>query len=210
MRRLHKGREAQLSERARAALDQGKPEQAAPLFREVLRSDPANFEANESLGLIVAEAGDYQQALGYFEKGSRSAPQEPVGHANLGATLLALDQDKRAVAELERAAALDPRNAQTLGNLARGWMKLKEPARAAKQFAAAAALEQPTAELLYNWALALYDSSAFEQASEVLFPHGAGGRQRSIRVARWGRGREAWALSECCQPYAPGRGAGAE
>ncbi len=160
--------EAQVLERARAALDEGKPEQAAPLFREVLKANPSSFEANESLGLIVADAGEYEQALAYFETGCRTAPREALGHANLGATLLALNQDKRAVAELERAAALDPHNAQTAENLARGWMKLKEPARAATQFGAAAALDQPTAELLYNWALALFDSSAFARATEVL------------------------------------------
>ena len=162
------GSDADLLERARAALDRGKPDQAAPLFREVLKTNPSSFEANESLGLIAADAGSYEQALPYFEAGCRSAPKEALGHANLGATLLALNQDQRAVAELERAAALDPHNAQTAENLGRGWMKLKEPARAAKQFGAAAAQERPTAELLYNWALALFDSDAFAQATDVL------------------------------------------
>ncbi len=158
----------QLLEKARNLLDQGHPEQAMPVFVEVLHRNATSFEANESLGLIYADKGDYGQALPYFEAGAKSSPKEATAHTNLGASLLVLHLDRRAVTELEQASTLDPGNAEVAANLGRGWMKLKQPRNAAKAFAKAVTLQPSSADLLYNWALALYDSEEFARVPEVL------------------------------------------
>src|SRR5882757_5943588 len=129
-------------QQALAAYDQVRSQEAQPVLQELLTHHPANFEVNETLGLIHAEAGDFSTALPLLERAARLHPGAAVARANLGTAYLKLNQPRKALPELEAAAHLQPRDQQTQTNLAHAYMETGGPAKAARAFTAAAALGQ--------------------------------------------------------------------
>ena len=153
---------------ALTAYDQGDAQQAQPLLEELRARHPANFDVNETLGLIHAEAGDFSAALPLLERAVHLQPGAALARANLGTAYLKLNQPQKALTELEAAARLDPRNQQTQTNLARACMETGAPAKAAQAFAAAAALGPLDADTTHDRALALLQSGNPAAAKRAL------------------------------------------
>jgi tetratricopeptide (TPR) repeat protein len=153
---------------ALAAYDQGRSREAQPILQALLIHNPANFDVNETLGLIHAEAGDFSAALPLLEHAARLQPRAAVARANLGTAYLKLNQPRKALPELEAAAHLQPRDQQTQTNLAHAYMETGAPARAAQAFAAAAALGPLDADTTHDRALALLQSNDAAGAKKVL------------------------------------------
>jgi len=150
------------------AYDQGQAAKAEPPLRDLAARYPRNYEANEALGGIYAEANDTARALPYLQRACTLAPRQALAHANLGAAYLKLDRHAEAVRELERASALDPHNGATQSNLGQALMLTAQPARAAKAFRIAVEAQPRDWDLHYNLALALYESGDAQQAATVL------------------------------------------
>jgi tetratricopeptide (TPR) repeat protein len=153
---------------ALAAYDQGRSQEAQSILQELLAHHPANFDVNETLGLIHAEAGDFSAALPLLEHAARLRPSAAVARANLGTAYLKLNQPQKALPELEAAAHLQPRDQQTQTNLARAYMETGASAKAAQAFAAAAALGPLDADTTHDRALALLQSNDAAGARRVL------------------------------------------
>jgi tetratricopeptide (TPR) repeat protein len=153
---------------ALAAYDSGRSQEARPVLEELLQRHPGNFEVNETLGLIHAEAGDLGGALPLLQHAARIAPRSAVARANLGAAYLKLNQPQKALPELEAAAQIQPQDQQTQTNLAHAYMEASEPARAAETFRAAAALGPLDADTAHDHALALFESNDAAGAKRVL------------------------------------------
>ena len=151
-----------------ADYDQGRPQQAQPILESLLAHHPANFDVNETLGLIHAEAGDFTAALPLLQHAVRIRPAAAIAHANLGTAYLKLQQAQKALAELEAAARLEPRDQQTQANLAHAYMEAGQPARAAHAFAAAAALAPLDRDTTHDRAVALLQSNDAAAALQVL------------------------------------------
>lgn len=150
------------------AYDRGDAAQAEPVLRSLAQRYPANYEINEALGSLYAEANQLDRALPFLQRSCTIAPREPLAHANLGAVYLKLARPDDAVTELRRAATIDPRNPETQSNLGQALMLQKHPADAAKAFAAASQAKPGDNELKYNLALALYESGSSKQATQAL------------------------------------------
>jgi tetratricopeptide (TPR) repeat protein len=155
-------------QQALAAYDQGRSQEAQPILQMLLTHHPANFDVNETLGLIHAEAGDFSAALPLLEHAARLQPRAAVARANLGTAYLKLNQPQQALLELEAAAHLQPRDQPTQTNLAHAYMETGAPARAAQAFAAAAALGPLDADTTHDRALALLQSNDAAGARGVL------------------------------------------
>jgi tetratricopeptide (TPR) repeat protein len=155
-------------QQALAAYDQGRSQEAQPVLQELLTHHPGNFEVNETLGLIHAEAGDFSTALPLLERAARLHPGAAVARANLGTAYLKLNQPRKALPELEAAAHLQPRDQQTQTNLAHAYMETGAPAKAARAFAAAAALGPLDADTTHDRTLALLQSNDAAGARRVL------------------------------------------
>jgi tetratricopeptide (TPR) repeat protein len=153
---------------ALAAYDQGRSQEAQPLLQELLARHPANFDINETLGLIHAEAGDFATALSLLEHAARLQPRAAVARANLGTAYLKFNQPQKALPELEAATHLEPRDQQTQTNLAHAYMETGNPAKAAQAFSAAAALGPLDADTTHDRALALLQSNDAAGARRVL------------------------------------------
>jgi tetratricopeptide (TPR) repeat protein len=155
-------------QQALAAYDQGRSQEAQPILQELLTHYPANFDINETLGLIHAAAGDFSAALPLLEHAVRLQPRAAVARANLGTAYLKLNQPQKALPELEAAAHLQSRDPQTQTNLAHAYMETGAPAKAAQAFAAAAALGPLDADTTHDRALALLQSDDAAGARRVL------------------------------------------
>jgi tetratricopeptide (TPR) repeat protein len=153
---------------ALADYDQQHSLEAQPLLQDLLTRHPANFDVNETLGLIHAEAGDFAAALPLLEHAAHLRPGAAVARANLGTAYLKLNQPGKAIPELEAAARLQPGDQQTQTNLAHAWMETNQPAKAAHAFAAAAALGPLDADTTHDRALALLQSGDAAGAKQVL------------------------------------------
>ena len=153
---------------ALASYDQGRSAEAQALLEPLLRRYPANYEINETLGLIHAEAGDVSSALPLLERGAHLKPGAALARANLGTAYLKLEQPEKALPELDAAARLDPHNQQTLINLATARMETHQAAKATQAFAAAAAVGPLDAGTTHDRALALLQTGNAAEAKRVL------------------------------------------
>jgi tetratricopeptide (TPR) repeat protein len=153
---------------ALASYDQGRTAQAQPILEQLLQRYPANYEINETLGLIHAEAGDYSAALPLLKRGAQLKPGAALARANLGTAYLKLQEPEKALTELDAAARLDPHDQQTLINLATARMETRQPAKAAQAFAAAAAVGPLDAGTTHDRALALLQTGNAAEAKRVL------------------------------------------
>jgi tetratricopeptide (TPR) repeat protein len=153
---------------ALAAYDQGRSAEAQPVLEELRRRHPDNFDINETLGLIHAEAGDLTRALPLLEQAAHLEPRSAIARGNLGAAYLKINQPQKAVAELEAAARLLPSDQPAETNLAHAYMETGQAARAAQAFAAAAALGPLDADTTHDRALALVESNDAAGAKQVL------------------------------------------
>jgi superkiller protein 3 len=73
-------------------------------FREALRCQPNDAEANDNLGNLLFERGVYKEAAFYFEKAIDADPAFAEAHHHYGRLLAVMDQLPRAITELNEAA----------------------------------------------------------------------------------------------------------
>src|SRR3984885_12913774 len=92
---------------ALAAYDEGRSAEARPGLEDLLIRHSDNFQINEALGLIHAEAGDLIGALPLLEHAEHLQPGKPMAHANLGVAYLKLMRPQQALIQLKIAARLD-------------------------------------------------------------------------------------------------------
>jgi predicted Zn-dependent protease len=62
---------------------QGQFDQAIAKFRTLLENDPANFDAQLSLGMALYRKGDYAAAIAEGHKAEQLKPREQLVHTNL-------------------------------------------------------------------------------------------------------------------------------
>jgi spermidine synthase len=88
--------------------EEGKLEEAAGYFTEVLRSDPDHVEAHNALGNVLAEQGRYDEAIDHHLKAVELAPDNAVTYNNLGCTLSERGRVAEALEYYSKALRLNP------------------------------------------------------------------------------------------------------
>lgn len=101
-----------------ALLQEGKPDQAAALYRQLLHRAPENPDALHLLSVATYQLGDTPGAVGYAERAIRLAPDAPDYHSNLGRYYVSLGRLNEAISTLGRALELAPGHALARFNLA--------------------------------------------------------------------------------------------
>jgi tetratricopeptide (TPR) repeat protein len=89
---------------------QGRPEQAERLLRELLRSQPDNVDALRLLGVLSLAAGRPLEAERLLLRATRLAPDYADAQLDLGRACKEQQKLADAIAALERAIALEPGN----------------------------------------------------------------------------------------------------
>ena len=91
---------------------QGRLDDAAGQYRQVLELAPDDALAHSNLGTALAALGRPAEAIGHYERALELAPDDADSHSNLGNALVALDRTDEAVASYRRALAIDPSSAE--------------------------------------------------------------------------------------------------
>jgi tetratricopeptide (TPR) repeat protein len=84
-------------------LDDGKPEKAIPLLRQVLVEQPATYLAQYGMGFALVQQGQYTEAIGYFHKAIELQPDSAFAHYLMGLSLMKTGDFKASAVHLEIA-----------------------------------------------------------------------------------------------------------
>ncbi len=111
----------ELLDRAVAAYEEERYEQAIQLFESARAVEPADPEIRKALassyGLLGWEqvaSGKYESAIKAFEQGLAASQDEALSYTGIGYVYYQLRRDEEAIPPLRRAIALDPRDARAL------------------------------------------------------------------------------------------------
>ncbi|MCM8791092.1 MAG: sulfatase-like hydrolase/transferase [Candidatus Omnitrophica bacterium] len=97
----------------------GKIDEAIAGFKEVLKADPNNIEANRHIAQLYKEIGNYDDAIRHFRKAASFKPDDPETHNGLGNVYKNMGRVKEAFDEFSIAAVLDPEDGAVVNNI--GW-----------------------------------------------------------------------------------------
>ncbi len=140
-----------------SALDlhrQGRLDQAAALYAQILESEPANFGALQFLGVLRGQQGRYAEALRLIEAALKLQPRDFGALANYGQTLMAAGRLADALGAFDRALAVRPDFFEALYNKATVLAQMKRFAEAVSIFDKALMLRPNNASCFYNRGMA--------------------------------------------------------
>lgn len=104
-------------DRANAAILSRDFEQAARIYKGLLKSDPQNVELLSSLGNLYVKSGDDEKALAYFNEIIRIDQKNVEALNSLGGIYRRLKKYDDSISVLERAVIADESNVQSFYNL---------------------------------------------------------------------------------------------
>jgi tetratricopeptide (TPR) repeat protein len=96
-------------------MDEGDHRAAIGLLKEVVRLEPANFEAHLDLGICYAQKGFYAEAERAYARARQLSPDDVLVNYNLAALQALWGHPAEALEALRRAMAVDPAKV-------RGWL----------------------------------------------------------------------------------------
>ena len=102
----------------------GQYDEAARIYRKILRADPGNVDVLVLLGLVRDSQFRYEEAIEHFDKAIRLKPGSPQAHYNRGVALTKLRRYPEAVPAFARAVALRPELPEALGEYALATRKI--------------------------------------------------------------------------------------
>jgi protein O-GlcNAc transferase len=110
--------ESSALEAVRRLLTDGKRDLAVELLHNIIKKDPANFDAKILLGTTLAIEGARSESIRIVSEAVQLRPQSAAAHNVLGTTLSRFLETADAKKAFEKALALDPRFAEAHVNLA--------------------------------------------------------------------------------------------
>lgn len=96
---------------------QGRLEEAAPLFASAVAADPGNAMANANMANVLVCLGKPDQALPYLDSAIALEPDNAAHYSNRGNTFKALGRHQEALRDCETAVAMAPDFVNAIYNL---------------------------------------------------------------------------------------------
>lgn len=127
-----------------------------------------HFDAQQLLGTLLAQQGDYVMALGRLEAALRINPTNALVHKNRGQTLLRLGRTAEALGAFEAAVRLQPDYAEAHFNRGNTCRLLQRPLQALHGFDEAIRLQPQYVEALSNRGAVLQALGRFDEAEASL------------------------------------------
>ncbi len=159
---------AAMYQRAFALFQQGQTGPASALCIEILKQQPAHYDALHMLGLIAIQNGHGQTGIDLIRRSLGINPRQPIAHSNLCTALLESERPAEALQHAERAIELDPRYADAQNNRGNALLELKRPEEALASYAKALRLRPDYALALNNRGNALLDLKRPSEALESI------------------------------------------
>jgi len=121
-------------EKAMSAAKDKKPEQAALMFLQIVKTDPKDFVAWTELGTSYFQAEKYDEAEKTYQKALDQKPDYLVALLNFGKLLLNQKHPEKAIPVLTKAVETDPQNVDSLHYLGEAYLETKQGNNAAILF----------------------------------------------------------------------------
>jgi tetratricopeptide (TPR) repeat protein len=99
---------AQLFQRAQAHHQAGRLDEAAALYKKVLKLEPAQFDALCMMGLLEFQRGRGEESARLLDRAVKANPYSAIAYNNRGNVLRALKRLEEALSSYDRAVALQP------------------------------------------------------------------------------------------------------
>lgn len=132
---------------------QGQLDLAETLYKEILQSQPSNFDALQLLATIAAQHGNSSQAVDLFDRALRIKPGFAAAWSNRGNALLELRRPEEALASYDRALRIQPEYALALHGHANALRELHRYDEALDSYARALKAKPDYAEAHWNESL---------------------------------------------------------
>jgi Flp pilus assembly protein TadD len=118
----------------------GRPEQAAPIYEEILKIQPDNPVALNDLAYILTQKGtDPDRAILLSQRAAQFAKESPEIHDTVGWAYLKKNQSDEAIAEFRKALQSTPNNPKFQFHLAMALLQIGERSAAIQELRAALA-----------------------------------------------------------------------
>lgn len=101
---------AELLAAAQVLQQAGKSSEAERAYRNVVKREPANFDALHGLGLLLAQQKRYPEAIQSLRAAVKVSPGQAQARVNLAQALRGLGLNEEAATHFDSAAALEPNN----------------------------------------------------------------------------------------------------
>lgn len=153
-------------QQALALHQQGRIPEAQALYREVLQTQPREFDCLHMLGVAALQTGQSEEGLRLIRQALDVMPQVAVAHANLAKAQKQLGQLAEAVVSYEQVLALEPNNPDALYQRGNLLAELGRHREAIASFDQAAKLMPHAAGLWHNRGNSLLAEGHLEAALE--------------------------------------------
>lgn len=137
---------------------------AEVLYREVLKHEPANFDALHMLAVVGYQTDQIAPALELFEQAYALKPKDFSLLVNYGVALKKANRCEEAIVFYDRALALQPRSYEALFNKAQSFLILGRAAEAAEFYRQSITLNDRDPESHTGLARALYLLKQYDAA----------------------------------------------
>ncbi|MEA2905693.1 MAG: protein O-GlcNAc transferase [Alphaproteobacteria bacterium] len=154
----------QLVDRAIACHQNGRIDEAERLYRQILKAQPDQFDAQHLLGVIRHQQGRNDEALALLEAALRVNPHSPRALSNHGLVLYVLRRFEDALASLDRSLSLNPDFVEAHNNRGNVLLRLKRFDEALASFERALALAPGFVEAHNNRGNSLQGLKRHEEA----------------------------------------------
>ena len=149
-------------------LRSGSVDEAEPLLRHVLISNPRNADAHNLLGVILDQRGKTADAEREFRAALRFSPDSVAAMANLGVLLAHAQRDAEAMRLFASVLRLAPNHPQATINLGLLYATRHDYEQAAHLLTRANELQPGTYEIQYRLGMVLYNLKRLDEASVAL------------------------------------------
>ena len=153
---------------AAAYSGQGNTAMAVQILSSLLAKDPANVQAQVNLGLVFAEALQYDKAESALRKADALSPGNPSVLTPLAMVLTRLDRKNDAIEVLRKICALDPSSLDAHLNLGIAYADENNVGNALNEFSEAVRLAPDSASAHYNKGRILVDMDRKGEAKPEL------------------------------------------
>ncbi len=146
----------------------GRLDEAARLYRAVLKIEANQFGALHHLGILATQQGRLEEAEALLQRATAIDPTSAEALINLGVALIRLSRPDDAVGVYQKTLALDPSNVEAHNNLGAVLQTLGRFEEAAAEFATALRLRPGNAAVHNNLGMVL---AALGRAPEAAAEH---------------------------------------
>jgi tetratricopeptide (TPR) repeat protein len=145
---------------------QGRLDQAAALYQEILQSQPQHFDALQLLAMTEAQKGNPAAALVLFEQALTINPHHAGVLSNYGNVLRALKRPAQALASYDQALKIQPDQVEAWSNRGDVLSELERPTEALEAYGRALAIQPDHAGALIGQGSMLGELKRHAQALE--------------------------------------------